>query len=65
MEDDRISLAHGNGGRFMRELIEEIFARHLDDPELDTDADAAPIALNGEDTLPAAGDPAVEPTEVR
>ena len=29
MEDDRISLAHGNGGRFMRELIEEVFARHL------------------------------------
>ncbi len=29
MEDDRISLAHGNGGRFMRELIEEVFARQL------------------------------------
>ena len=29
MEDDRISLAHGNGGRYMRELIDEIFARYL------------------------------------
>ena len=29
MEDSHISLAHGNGGRFMRELIEDIFARHL------------------------------------
>ena len=35
MEDDRISLAHGNGGRFMRELIEEVFARHLGADELD------------------------------
>ena len=39
MEDDRISLAHGNGGRFMRELIEEIFARHLGKDELDTQAE--------------------------
>ena len=51
MEDDRISLAHGNGGRFMRELIEEIFARHLGKDELDTQADAVPIALNGGDVL--------------
>jgi len=38
--DTHVSLAHGNGGRFMRELIETIFARHLDTGELDTDADA-------------------------
>jgi hydrogenase expression/formation protein HypE len=63
MEDDRISLAHGNGGRFMRELIEEIFARHLDDPELDTEADAAPITLNGGDTLITTDGFTVQPLE--
>ncbi|MGB5164510.1 MAG: hydrogenase expression/formation protein HypE [Woeseiaceae bacterium] len=45
MEDDRISLAHGNGGRFMRELIEEVFARNLGSTELDVQADAVAIAL--------------------
>ena len=49
MEDDRITLAHGNGGRFMRELIEEVFARHLAASEIDVQADAVPIDLgNGE-----------------
>jgi hydrogenase expression/formation protein HypE len=41
MQDTHVSLAHGNGGRYMRELIEEIFARHLRNPLLDTDSDAA------------------------
>jgi len=45
MEDLHVTLAHGNGGRFMRELIDEVFARHLADPALDTGLDAAPIAL--------------------
>ena len=49
MDDKYISLAHGNGGRYMRELIAEIFARHLSDPErdntLDVTLDAAPISL--------------------
>ena len=49
MEDTHISLAHGNGGRYMRELIAEIFARHLSEPEqpdsLDVTLDAAPIGL--------------------
>ena len=49
MEDKYISLAHGNGGRYMRELIAEIFARHLSDPQqadsLDVTLDAAPIEL--------------------
>lgn len=48
MEDDRITLAHGNGGRFMRELIEEIFAKHLGADDLDTEADAVAIAADGE-----------------
>ena len=45
MQDTHISLAHGNGGRLMRELIEQIFARHLGNERLDTQADAAPIEL--------------------
>ncbi|MDH5324652.1 MAG: hydrogenase expression/formation protein HypE [Gammaproteobacteria bacterium] len=36
----RISLAHGNGGRHMRQLIEEVFAAVLHNPVLATDADA-------------------------
>lgn len=35
-----ITLAHGNGGHYMRQLIEEIFAVHLANPVLDAKADA-------------------------
>jgi len=63
MEDDRISLAHGNGGRFMRELIEEVFARHLANPELDIQADAVPIPLNGGETLITTDGFTVQPLE--
>ena len=63
MEDDRISLAHGNGGRFMRELIEEVFARHLRESELDVQADAAPIALNGGDVMITTDGFTVQPLE--
>ena len=46
MIDERyVSLAHGNGGRFMRALIEEIFAIHLANPDLDTGVDAAKFEL--------------------
>lgn len=40
-----VTLAHGNGGRLMRELIETIFARHLANPGLDINADAARLDL--------------------
>ena len=63
MDDTRISLAHGNGGRFMRELIEEIFARHLGREELDTQADAVPIALNGGEVLITTDGFTVQPLE--
>ena len=47
--DKYISLAHGNGGRYMRELIAEVFARHLADPQrpgsLNITLDAAPMVL--------------------
>jgi len=48
--DSHISLAHGNGGRLMRELIEELFAPALKNPHLDTRADAValPIEANRE-----------------
>ena len=63
MEDDRISLAHGNGGRFMRELIEEVFAHHLSESELDIHADAAAIALNGGEVMITTDGFTVQPLE--
>jgi hydrogenase expression/formation protein HypE len=68
MQDTHISLAHGNGGRYMRELIEEIFARHLAnpdlaEPELDIQADAVPIELNGSDVLFTTDGFTVQPLE--
>jgi hydrogenase expression/formation protein HypE len=49
IEERHIILAHGNGGRFMRELIDDIFARHLGGPDLDVTLDAAPISLQEAD----------------
>jgi hydrogenase expression/formation protein HypE len=43
LDEARISLAHGNGGRYMRELIRDVFARHLGGGVLDTDLDACPL----------------------
>lgn len=43
MQDSHITLAHGNGGRYMRSLIREIFARHLASPSLDIQADAVTL----------------------
>lgn len=63
MDDDRITLAHGNGGRFMRELIDEVFARHLGTADLDTQADAVPIALNGGDVMITTDGFTVQPLE--
>ena len=39
-----ISVAHGNGGRLMRDLIEQVFKPGLANPELDTRADAARLS---------------------
>jgi hydrogenase expression/formation protein HypE len=50
LEDRFIGLAHGNGGRYMRELIAEIFARHLANPVLDTRLDAAAIDIGASGT---------------
>jgi len=43
--DSHIALAHGNGGRMMRELIEELFAKHLKNELLNTQVDAALLPL--------------------
>jgi hydrogenase expression/formation protein HypE len=45
LRDTHISLAHGNGGRLMRELIEELFVPALANPQLDPRADAVPLPL--------------------
>ena len=50
MQDRYVTLAHGNGGRYMRELIAEIFARHLANPGLDVSQDSAPMELDSEGT---------------
>jgi hydrogenase expression/formation protein HypE len=43
LDAKHIALAHGNGGRFMRELIERVFAPHLANALLDVQADAVPL----------------------
>ncbi|MCU0767468.1 MAG: hydrogenase expression/formation protein HypE [Gammaproteobacteria bacterium] len=63
MIDSRISLAHGNGGRFMRELIEELFAAHLGNPGLDVQADAVRIALPPGDVMFTTDGFTVQPLE--
>ncbi|MEY3788468.1 MAG: nickel-iron hydrogenase, metallocenter assembly protein [Pseudomonadota bacterium] len=49
LSDTHISLAHGNGGRLMRELIDQLFASHLKNDLLDTQTDAALIPLDLKD----------------
>lgn len=41
LKHGRIDLAHGSGGRAMAQLIEELFARHLDNPFLAQGDDGA------------------------
>ena len=45
IEDKFVTLAYGNGGRFMRALMDEIFARHLSNPQLNITVDAAYLPL--------------------
>ena len=63
MQDTHISLAHGNGGRYMRELIDELFARHLANPDLDVQADAVPIDTSGGEVLFTTDGFTVQPLE--
>jgi hydrogenase expression/formation protein HypE len=43
MQDTHITLAHGNGGHYMRELIEQIFVKYLYNSALDIHADAVTL----------------------
>lgn len=63
LTDTHISLAHGNGGRYMRELIEGVFAKHLGNPALDTQADAASLMLESTDLLFTTDGFTVQPLE--
>jgi hydrogenase expression/formation protein HypE len=63
MDDLRISLAHGNGGRYMRELIEQLFARHLSNPLLDIRADAVPLPLDDGEVMFTTDGFTVQPLE--
>lgn len=61
--DPLITLAHGNGGRRMRELIEQLFIRHLGNPLLDGDRDAATLPFNHEQLLFTTDGFTVDPLE--
>jgi hydrogenase expression/formation protein HypE len=45
LRDTHIGLAHGNGGRMMRELIDELFVPALANPLLDVSADAVSLPI--------------------
>ncbi len=49
--DTHVSLAHGNGGRRMRELIDEVFAPALANAHLDTAADAVSLPIPADQDL--------------
>ncbi len=63
MDDTHISLAHGNGGRRMRELIETLFARHLGGPLLDVHTDAASLPALAGDVMVTTDGFTVQPLE--
>ena len=63
MQDTHISLAHGNGGRFMRELIDELFAKYLSNPFLDTKTDAATLGKHDSPLLMTTDGFTVQPLE--
>jgi len=48
LNNKHIALAHGNGGRYMRELIDDLFGSRLANPHLDTSLDAAVMPLTGD-----------------
>jgi len=58
-----ISLAHGNGGRYMRELIDGIFARYLGNQYLDIQADAATVPVNNNKIVVTTDGFTVQPLE--
>ncbi len=63
IEDKFITLAHGNGGRFMRSLIEDIFARHLSNEHLDIQGDATLLPVPQGEMLYSVDGFTVQPLE--
>ena len=63
MQDTHITLAHGNGGRYMRELIEDLFARHLANDRLDVQVDAANLSLASTEVIFTTDGFTVQPLE--
>ena len=63
LDDTHVTLAHGNGGRFMRALIEQVFARHLSNPLLDVNADAVALPLTDGDIMFTTDGFTVQPLE--
>ena len=63
MQDTHITLAHGNGGRFMRELIDEVFAHHLANDQLDVQTDAASLSLDSAEVMFTTDGFTVQPLE--
>lgn len=63
MRETHVSLAHGNGGRYMRELIADIFARHLQNSHLDTHADAVILPWQGGEFVMTTDGFTVQPLE--
>ncbi len=63
--DTHIALAHGNGGRLMRELIDTLFAHHLGNELLDTRVDAAqlPFKVDSGELMVTTDGFTVEPLE--
>jgi hydrogenase expression/formation protein HypE len=58
-----ITLAHGNGGRYMRQLIEEVFATQLANPILDSNADAVQLPPLSDDLMMSVDGFTVKPLE--
>ena len=54
---------HGNGGRFMRELIKEVFAAHLANPSLDTRLDAVTLPWDNQQLVMSTDGFTVQPLE--
>jgi len=63
MQDTHITLAHGNGGYYMRELIEHVFARHLKNPALDIHTDAVSLPWSAEELVITTDGFTVKPLE--
>lgn len=55
MKDELISLAHGNGGRKMQQLISEVFAPAFGNKTLDTSKDAVPLEIHGQAVITTDG----------